>query len=217
MPAKSDDAAAGRGPVARMVLAAGIAAMMAWQLAAHLRLIVFAYPLDYRENTDFYRTMLVTAGRNLYDSTSLPFSHGQYGFVFDYVAAPLTLMLGPGLAPTRLVAGLAIILTAALLALYAQRRTGDRLLSFAVFALVYVSSFTHPGIYLGFPNALGVLFFLLSVLVPLLGGFRAGALAAGIAAALLGFYTKIYFGLASFPTNALTGQSLVVSHGWFMQ
>ena len=22
---------------------------------------------------------------------------------------------------------------------------------------------------------------------------------------------------ASFPTNALTGQSLVVSHGWFMQ
>jgi 3-hydroxybutyrate dehydrogenase len=23
--------------------------------------------------------------------------------------------------------------------------------------------------------------------------------------------------LASFPTNALTGQSLVVSHGWFMQ
>ena len=23
--------------------------------------------------------------------------------------------------------------------------------------------------------------------------------------------------LPSFPTNALTGQSLVVSHGWFMQ
>ena len=23
--------------------------------------------------------------------------------------------------------------------------------------------------------------------------------------------------LASFPTNALTGQSIVVSHGWFMQ
>jgi 3-hydroxybutyrate dehydrogenase len=23
--------------------------------------------------------------------------------------------------------------------------------------------------------------------------------------------------LASFPSNALTGQSLVVSHGWFMQ
>jgi len=23
--------------------------------------------------------------------------------------------------------------------------------------------------------------------------------------------------LAAFPTNALTGQSMVVSHGWFMQ
>jgi 3-hydroxybutyrate dehydrogenase len=23
--------------------------------------------------------------------------------------------------------------------------------------------------------------------------------------------------LAAFPTNALTGQSIVVSHGWFMQ
>jgi 3-hydroxybutyrate dehydrogenase len=23
--------------------------------------------------------------------------------------------------------------------------------------------------------------------------------------------------LASFPSNALTGQSIVVSHGWFMQ
>jgi 3-hydroxybutyrate dehydrogenase len=27
--------------------------------------------------------------------------------------------------------------------------------------------------------------------------------------------TAVFF--ASFPSNALTGQSLVVSHGWFMQ
>ena len=27
--------------------------------------------------------------------------------------------------------------------------------------------------------------------------------------------TALFF--AAFPTNALTGQSLVVSHGWFMQ
>ena len=152
----------------------------------------------------------MAAGRNLYDSTSLPFSHGQYGFVFDYLAAPLTLLLGPGLAPTRLLAAIAILLTAVLLAFYAQRRTGDRLLSFAVFALVYVSSFSHPGIFLGFPNALGVFFFLLSVLLPLLGSFSSAALAIGIAAALLGFYTKIYFGLGP----AFLVAYLLVSRAW---
>jgi hypothetical protein len=194
LPDASDNALPRRGPGARLILAAGIVAMTLWQLVLHLRIIMFAYPLDYRENTDFYRALLVAAGRNLYDRKSLPFSHGQYGFVFDYLAAPLVLLLGPGLAPTRLLTALAIILTSLLMALYAQRRTGDRLLAFAVFALVYVSSFSHPGIFLGFPNALGVFFFLLSVMLPILGGFSAGALAAGIVAALFGFYTKLYFG-----------------------
>jgi hypothetical protein len=181
-----------------------------WQLVLHLRIIAFAYPLDYRENTDFYRARLVAAGRNLYDSTSLPFSHGQYGFVFDYLAAPLMLLLGPGLAPTRLLAAVAIVLSGLLLAFYAWRRTGDRLLAFAAFALVYVSSFSHPGIFLGFPNALGVFFFLLSVMLPLLGDFRTGALVAGIVAALFGFYTKIYFGFGP----AFLVAYLLVSRAW---
>ncbi|KWT64430.1 D-beta-hydroxybutyrate dehydrogenase [Variovorax sp. WDL1] len=29
--------------------------------------------------------------------------------------------------------------------------------------------------------------------------------------------TRVALLFAAFPTNALTGQSLVVSHGWFMQ
>ncbi len=210
MPDASDIALPPRGPGVRRILAAAIAIMMLWQFVQHLRIIAFAYPLDYRENTDFYRALLVAAERNLYDSSALPFSHGQYGFVFDYLAAPLMLLLGPGLAPTRLLAALAIVLTALLLALYAKRRTGDRLLTFAVFALVYVSSFSHPGIFLGFPNALGSFFFLLSVMLPLLGSFSTGALAAGIAAALLGFYTKIYFGLGP----AFLVAYLVVLRAW---
>jgi len=28
---------------------------------------------------------------------------------------------------------------------------------------------------------------------------------------------EVAFTFAAFPTNALTGQSLVVSHGWFME
>lgn len=210
MPNASDNSLPPRSLRIRCFLAAGIAAMFLWQLVSHLRLIAFAYPLDYRENTDFYRARLVAAGHNLYDSTSLPFSHGQYGFVFDYLAAPLTLLFAPGLAPTRLLAALAIILSALLLAFYAMKKTGDRLLALAVFALVYVSSFSHPGIFLGFPNSLGVFFFLLSVMVPLLGGFRTAFLVAGIVAALLGFYTKLYFGLGPGFVVAY----LLVSRDW---
>ena len=210
MPDDSADVLPPRGPGARLVLAAGLAAMVLWQFVQHVRIIGFFYPLDYRENTAFYRALLVSVGRNLYDRSSLPFSHSQYGFVNDYVAAPFLILLGTGLTSTRLVAALAIVLSALLLAWYAQRRTGDRLLTFAVFALAYISSFSHPGIFLGFPNALGALFFLVSVIVPLLASFSAVALAVGAAAALLGFYTKIYFGLGPVFLIAY----LLVSRDW---
>jgi hypothetical protein len=57
LPDASDNALPRRRPGVRLILAAGIVAMTMWQLVLHLRIIVFAYPLDYRENTDFYRAI----------------------------------------------------------------------------------------------------------------------------------------------------------------
>ncbi len=192
---EKDEASLWRQTRLRPWFAALAAGALVWQLIEHIRVIGFFYPLDYRENTAFYRALLVSKGRNLYDSHALPFSHSMYGFVNDYLAAPFVLLLGPGLFSVRIVSALAILGMSVLLSVYALRRTGDLVLAFAVFVLVYVAGFSHPGIFLGFPNASGEFWFVLSVMAPLMGRFSTVSLAVSLGAALLGFYTKVYFGV----------------------
>ncbi len=168
-------------------------AMAAFQLVLQIHIIAFPYPLDYRENVVLYRAALIVHGQNPY--SHLPASQSQYGFVMDYLSALGMRLTGPSFVVPRLVSAIAMALWSALLGVYAMRRTADWLLGFAVFAFAYVSSFSHPETALAFPNALGSLFFLSSVLVPLLGEFSAWSLAVGLAAAWLGFFTKVYPGL----------------------
>lgn len=192
----------------RLFAAFTAAALLGWQLWQHFRILAFPWPLDYRENVVLFRGALAAAGHSPY--SQLPFSQSQYGFVMDYLSAPLMLLFGPNFLGPRLVAGTAILLSSLLLAVYAARRSGDRLLGFMVFALAYVASFSHPQLPLATPNALGSLLFLVSVLVPLLGDFRAGALAIGLLAAWGGFFAKLYPGIGP----AFVIAYLLVSRAW---
>ena len=182
--------------------------LLGWRVWQHLSTVLFPWPLDYRENVVFFRAALVAAGHSPY--SQLPFSQSQYGFVTDYLSAPLMLLLGNGYLGPRLLSAAAILLSSLLLAHYAFRRSRDRLLAFLVFALAYVASFSHPEMPLAFPNAVGSLFFLASVLVPLLGNFRAGALALGLLAAWAGFFAKLYPGIGP----AFVIAYLLVSRDW---
>ena len=191
----------------RLLVAFAAAALLGWQAWQHARLLVFPWPLDYRENVVLFRSALVAAGQSPY--SRLPFSQSQYGFVMDYLSAPLQ-TLGPSFLGPRLIAAVAILLSSLLLAAYAARKSGDRLLGFVVFALAYLASFSHPELPLAFPNALGSLLFLTSVLVPLMGDFRAGALTIGLLAAWAGFFTKLYPGIGPGFVIAY----LLVSRAW---
>ena len=179
-------------------IAAGLlaAAMLGGQLHQHLNLLLFPWPLDYRENVVLYRGALIAAGHSPYDF--LPFSQSQYGFVADYLAAPLILVFGPVFAAPRLVTAIAIILSSSLLGFYAWRRTEDRLTAFLVFCLVYVSFFSHPQMPVGTSNAPGSLFFIVSVVVPMLMSFSPLSLGICLAAGVLGLFTKLYPGLGPF-------------------
>jgi hypothetical protein len=168
-------------------------AMAAFQLVQQIHIIAFSYPLDYRENVVLYRAALIAHGQSPY--SHLPASQSQYGFVTDYFGALGMLLTGPSFVAPRFISAVAMLLWSALLGVYAMRRTADWLTGFAVFAFGYVSSFSHPETALAFPNALGSLFFLSSILVPLLGEFSVWSLAVGLAAAWLGFFAKVYLGL----------------------
>jgi hypothetical protein len=184
------------------------AAMLAWQMRQHVNLLLFPWPLDYRENAVLYRGALIAAGHSPYDF--LPFSQSQYGFVSDYLSAPLMLLFGTGFTAPRAVTAIAIILSSLLLAFYAWRRTQDRLTGFTVFSLVYISSFSHPQIPLATPNALGSLFFIVSVLTPMLMSFNRASLGISLAAGVLGLFTKLYPGLG--PVFVLI--CLMASRDW---
>lgn len=182
--------------------------LLAWQAWRHLSIVVFPWPLDYRENVVLFRATLAAAGHSPY--SRLPFSQSQYGFVTDYLSAPLMWLFGGGFFGPRLLSAVAIILSSLLFAVYARRRSGDWLTGFVVFALSYIASFSHPEMPLAFPNALGSFLFLLSVMVPLLGEFRASALAIGLLAAWAGFFTKLYPGIG--PGFVIV--YLLVSRAW---
>ena len=192
----------------RQLAALAATILLSWQAWQHFNIVTFPWPLDYRENVVLFRSALVAAGHSPY--SQLPFSQSQYGFVADFLSAPLMWLSGGGFIGPRLISAAAILLSALLLAIYAFRHSGDRLSAFMVFALAYIAGFSHPEMPLAFPNALGSLLFLLSVMVPLLGNFRTGALAIGLLAAWAGFFAKLYPGIGP----AFVIAYLLVSRAW---
>ncbi len=160
----------------------------------HLDLIIFKWPLEYGENVELYRTLLASQGTNLYDGTTLPAGHSQYGFLYNWISIPFLNMFGPGFTGPRTVSAIFNLLSAFVLAAYAHNKKLSMPLVVAVFTWAYASTFTHTSNFLSYPVGVGGFFFLISVLIPLHYQFSKWSLVFSLVASLLGFFSKLYFG-----------------------
>ncbi len=162
--------------------------------AKHLDLIIFKWPLEYGENVELYRTILVSQGVNLYDGASLPAGHSQYGFLYNWISIPFLNIFGLSFTGPRTVSAIFNLLSAFVLATYAHNKKLGTPLVVAVFTWAYASTFTHTSNFLSYPVGVGGFFFLISVLIPLHYQFSKWSLVFSLVASLLGFFSKLYFG-----------------------
>lgn len=182
-----------------LLLAIGASAHILWM---HWQIINFPYPLEYRENTDLWRAILIYQGNNLYAYENYPSANSQYGIVFPGLASLLFHFTGPGFFPLRLVAWLAVLPMLALFWVCGRREGVSPASLYLSVVIVYALQLLLPGNFLGMPNTLGMTLFAFAVLLPAISGFSRGSLILTVVLSAIGAFTKLYFCFGVFYVGA---------------
>lgn len=167
-------------------------------LVVHFQIVFFQYPLEYRENTDLWRTFLLSQGKNPYDYQNLPSGSSLYGYVYPWLAAKLFAITGVAFYPLRLIAFLVILPMIAIFVWQGVRQQMEWLVLFLLGSIVYATHLIHAGNFLAMPNTLGATLFCVAVLIPPLLHFSTISLLLACVGSVLGFFAKIYFGAGAF-------------------
>jgi len=168
-------------------------------LAAALASAVFmlanvplAHPLQCRETADTFGTALLLQGKNPFSLEQPPDYFYSYGIVHSLLTYPLARVFGATFLVHRVIACTCLMLACAVLYWGMRVTRVPRLLAFCGALLLFdhlVFSFAITAK----PDSVGLLFLLLSVVIPLARDFRWDGIALGILFSLLGLYTKPYF------------------------
>lgn len=180
-----------------MVTATALLALLA---ILHLRLVFYPYQMEFREGAIVLTTQAFLEGINPWSLENNLTYINVYGIVYNAVVLPFAALFGNTLWIHRLVSFLAVIGQLILIA-SVMRKKGIRWL-YVLFTAVYIwlgqIYYTTP---MARPDTLGQLFFLLTILLPVLGNFSRRSLIFSILFGWLGFFTKPYFVLG-FPLVA---------------
>jgi hypothetical protein len=179
------------GPTAALYLAAGLVllGLLTWQ---HWQIISVPVPLDYYEGTQPLITGIIAGGDNPFTRERQPMAADVYPPLYNLLAAPLSGLFGNSLAYHRAISALFIV-ASCLLCLLALRRRGSHWAhAIAAVALIY-AALLYYATPVASTNGTGMFFFLASVLVPWLDGFRTRSLAWSIGLGVSAFYSKQYF------------------------
>jgi len=158
----------------------------------HYQLISHPYPLDYNEAGMLVVTDTIAGGDNPYALASQPTRISIYPVLYNVVVAPFTRVFGNSLELHRLIAGVCILLCAALCYAVCRRESGTRIDSLAAAVAVYAGLlfYSTP---IASPTAMGLLLFLGALAVPMFRGYSTPSLAVAIVLGILAFHTKQYF------------------------
>jgi len=159
------------------------------------------YPIHCRENADVFGALLLLQGKNPYAAAQQPAFAYLYGAVHSLIAAPLVALVGHPFQVHRALSGLYLVLASAVLAWGMRISRVPRPLAWTG-ALFFFGHLCFSLAISAKPDALGLLLFLLTVVVPYAYGFRGWSLVVAGLAALLAFYTKLYFVIGA-PVLAL--------------
>ena len=185
-------------------LAAALAVVAAgYVLYFHYRVIVHTGPIEYREGAIVITTDLLLHGGDPYALKNLPTYTNVYGILFNWTVLPVAQIVGNGFVVHRAVNAVFVLGALALILVTLRRmRVGLWLAGVAVVMLyadlaarmaVTPSAIGTPTSTMARPDALGMLLFLASVLIPWRYRFSHRSMLAGCILAVLAFFAKPYF------------------------
>ena len=158
----------------------------------HIQLISHDYPLDYNEGGMLAITSTIEQGGNPYSLQSQPARISVYPILYNLLVAPLSQAFGATLELHRLVAGLFILASCAILFYVCRKESAARTESFAAATLLY-AGLLYYSTPIASPNSLGLFLFLSAIIIPWVYGFSKRSLCTAIIVGILAFYTKQYF------------------------
>lgn len=158
----------------------------------HGKIIIFPYQLDYREGAILLTTQALIKGINPYLLANQPLYTNVYGFLYNFLVYPLTLIFGNTLSLHRSISAIFIAGQIFLMATVMRHRHYHWFYVVAASIFLWIGQlyFVTP---LSRPDTMGEFLFLAGFIIPFLGQFNRKSLIISILAGLLGFYTKPYF------------------------
>jgi hypothetical protein len=161
-------------------------------LLKHYLIVTHPYQLEYREIANLLDTNAILNGENPYSLKNQPDLGTCYGIGYPLVCAIFSKFFGITLFSHRLVSILSIILTSVLFFMLLRKEKIDKWLSFAGTVILYLNiSFNNQAICR--PDALGMLFFSISVFTPIYYNYSNKSLIIGLIFSISSFYIKQYF------------------------
>ncbi len=175
----------------------------AYALCVNLYVITLPGPQEYRESAMIVATDALARGQNLYSIQNQPQLTNMYGIGYHALMAPIVRIAGGStLLAHRVVSTLLTLASCFLIVAALRRQKLQWSLAIVAGVLLYLDLAIRgadlgqralPETILARPDALGLLLFLLSVLLPLRFDFSNKSLIASIALAVLALLTKPYF------------------------
>ncbi|MCK5632267.1 hypothetical protein KAH94_00800, partial [bacterium] len=160
----------------------------------HVNLMLFPFPIVYREGAMIVPTDYLLKGGNPFSLASQPEHTNVYGIMYSLVVYPIAYFFGAGIVVHRIVSGF-FVLCSCILVFYAmQRKNGPVFFSFAGMLIFYIHLLT-PGtcpLEAG-PHSLGLFLFLCVVLVPFFLKYSYPSLFSSLLFGMFAFYSKAYF------------------------
>lgn len=161
-------------------------------MGKHYSIVNHPYQLDYREVANLLDTKALLAGKNPYALENQPDLGTCYGIGYSLVCVPFSKIFGANLFSHRLVSVLSIFGTCLFFFLLLRREKIDAWLSFTGSVILYLNlSFNNQS--LCRPDGLGMLFFSISVFLPIYYKYSTKSLVIALLFSILSFYVKQYY------------------------
>jgi|GEM_PF-5143416 len=180
----------------QMVLSFVALLALCYGLFYHSKLIAYPHLTEYREFVVLQTTKMFAANQNAFSVEDYPSAINIHGVMHGLISGNLCrLMNNCDLIYLKILSALWVLLSTLLIIAAGLRFRSDKTLVFSVGIFFYcLSLFSLTA--LPRPDALGLFFFLLSVLLPLIFPLSILALVVSIFAGVFGTLTKLYFALA---------------------
>jgi hypothetical protein len=161
-------------------------------LTYHYKLLIHPFPSEIREGGELLTIKALGNNINPFALTNLPIYYNLYGIVYPLIGEQFAAFFGNTLFTGRLISAIAICFS--LILIFIALKNQKINLWYCFFGvLIFYANILFSVTPITRPDSLGMLFFLMSFVIPVFYRFNYTSLFIGLLFCILSFYTKQYF------------------------